>query len=288
MFIQNDAKIGIKHGQLSIKNNRDILIPLEDIATILIESPQCSLSSYALGQFAQKGITTILCDQKRLPCGVLTPMNVNSRQLKMINVQMGLTKPLKKRIWQRIVVQKILNQAKCLDIHTKDGADILRQLSKRVDSGDTSNVEAVAATKYFRFLFGNRFLRGQNDVINAAMNYGYSIIRSLIARQICSYGFTPCIGIHHHNELNNFNLADDLIEPFRALVDSFVFNNFSQEEVELTSDSKITLFNLVNYEMTISDKKYSVHTAITHYIRTFMSACKESNAAILELPALTQ
>lgn len=135
-------------------------------------------------------------------------------------------KPLQKRLWQQVVIQKIRNQALCLQLLELDGHEELLRMCKEVQSGDRTHVEAKAAAYYFRCMYGLGFSRGNDHIINSALNYGYAIIRGMIARSIICYGLEPSIGIFHHSELNNYNLADDMIEPFRPLVDLYVSSHF--------------------------------------------------------------
>lgn len=282
IFIHNPAKISIKNGQLRIRNENDSIIPIEDITSMIVETSQCTITSYALSRLAAFNIVTIFCNEKGIPNGVLLPFGSHSRQLKMVNAQCSMSLPLKKQLWKQIVIDKITNQANCLKLFKRNEYEKMMALIKQVNSGDSGNIESVAAVLYFKSLFGRDFKRSDDNIFNAAMNYGYSIIRSLIARQIAALGFLPCMGIHHHSELNNFNLADDLIEPFRPLVDAYVAMRFSFDEAELMPEEKVGLYNLVNYEMCVDGLSYSVVTAVNEYIASFSSAVSAQDCAKLK------
>ncbi len=219
--ISNPANLRYKNkAMLIIQNGETVSVPLEDIAVIVLESVQITVTSQLLSHCAAMGVALISVGTTHLPNGIFLPFLSHSRGLQIIKHQIALSKPRKKRLWQKIVKQKIENQAKILYLHEhKDAWKKLKTLVKSVRSGDSGNCEATAAQFYFRALFGIDFYRGQDRFLNAAMNYGYSIVRSALARSLVAYGFQPSLGLHHHNEQNAFNLADDLIEPFRPLVD---------------------------------------------------------------------
>lgn len=287
IFIGTERKIRVAQNQLFID---EASIPLEDINSVMIENRQCSVSSYALSEFSKFGIATYVCDEKHLPAGVLVPINRHSRYLEHINLQLDASKPLLKRIWQTIVVGKIANQALCLQYAGKDNSDRLQLMASRVQSGDKLNTEARAAALYFRSLFGEDFVRREDSLINAALNYGYSIIRGNIARSTTSYGFEPCLGINHSSNLNQFNLVDDFIECYRPLVDLFVFTNFTAGHTEdmkgeLSPDMKKQLFSLLNYDVSINGGLYTVASSINLLISSYLrSLTKKENA--LQVPRL--
>ena len=161
----------------------------------------------------------------------------------------------------------------------------LQQMAGKVLSNDSDNREAVAAALYFPALFGNGFFRGSDDPRNAALNYGYAVMRAGIARNLVVHGLEPCIGLHHRSELNNFNLADDLIEPFRPIVDLYVAQNFSKDDVVLTPRQKAGLFNLTNYLVKQAGRRYRVMLSID---RVCMALANSVTAGenLLELPEL--
>ena len=142
-----------------------------------------------------------VCDDQHLPSAVFTPINQHSRRLSVLESQLALSKPYQKQLWQQIICQKIANQAKCLELCGKD-AQPLYAMVREVRSGDTTNVEATAAVYYFTTLFGQDFVRRDGQLINGALNYGYSLLRGLVARALAIYGFEPSLGLHHHNALN--------------------------------------------------------------------------------------
>lgn len=285
--IDSNVKLYIKNQQLEIEMGDCVSIPLEDINCILIENQTVSLSSYLLQRLSQYGIALYVCDEKHLPNAVLLPMVRHSRHFKILKCQMNISKPLQKRLWQQVVIQKIKNQALCLKLLERDGTEELMKMAKEVQSGDRTHVEAKAAAFYFKSLFGFGFSRGDDHIINAALNYGYAIIRGLIARSIVCYGLEPSIGIFHSSELNSYNLADDMIEPFRPLVDVYVAEHFDISEVdsELTPEIKKGLFGIINYDMLVKGEKRIISNSIDMLAASYSSAL-QGNRTELDLPEL--
>ena len=272
--IDSHVKLSIKNQQLYIE--ADILrqIPLEDINCIIIENQTVTVSAYLLQKMADMGITVYVCDEKHLPNAVLLPMVRHSRHFKILKYQIEAGKPLQKRLWQQIVVRKIRNQALCLAYLDLDGSEELMKMCKEVQSGDRTHVEAKAAAFYFKSLYGLGFSRGNDHVINSALNYGYAIVRGLIARSIVCYGLEPSIGVFHHSELNNFNLADDMIEPFRPLVDLYVAQNYDIAEIDsdLTPERKRGIFGIINYDMDMKGEKRIISNCIDMLVASYSGA----------------
>lgn len=287
IIIENAAHVSLKNSQLVIRTDAEHSVPIEDISALLIENKYSTVTTAALSRLGQCGCAVFVCDDKHMPCAVLEPFAQHSRELRVIKNQLSATEPMKKRLWQSLVVAKIRNQAICLELNGKNEvADSLLGMSERVKSGDTENVEATAAQKYFPALFEYGFTRDFDNGINAALNYGYAILRGCIARSLAAYGFLPALGIHHRSELNAFNLADDLIEPFRPVVDLLVSSAFDSED-ELTPDRKRLLFNCLNLDIISGNQHHSVAYAIERLVRS-LSASLESGKADLCLPELIE
>lgn len=289
--IKIDSNVGlqIKDQQLVIHREDDIRIPLEDINCILIENQTVMLSSYFLQKMADYGIALYLCDERHLPNAVMLPLVRHSRHLKVLRSQIEAGKPLLKRLWQQVVVQKIRNQALCLQMLGKDGSGELFSMCREVQSGDRTHVEAKAAAFYFRCLYGIGFSRGEDHIINSGLNYGYAIIRGILARSIVCYGLEPSVGMFHHSELNPFNLADDLIEPFRPLVDLYVSRQFDGLEADspLTPERKRGLFGIINYDMSVKGEKRIVSNCVDLLAAGYSSAL-QGNRVELDLPELME
>lgn len=287
--IEGSRKLHIENQQLVIGGGRDVRIPLEDINSILIENHSVMMSAYMLQKFADLGIALYVCDEKHLPNGVLLPLVRHSRHYKLLKCQMEISKPLQKRLWQQIVVQKVRNQSLCLKLSGRTGDTELQKMCKEVQSGDRTHVEAKAAAFYFRNLFGPEFSRGEEHIINAALNYGYAIVRGMIARSLVCYGMEPSIGLFHRSELNSYNLADDFIEPFRPIVDLYVASKFDMSESShaLTPEIKRELYGIVNFEMQIKGEKRILSNCVDGMAASYSSVLQDK-CEMLSLPELIQ
>jgi CRISPR-associated protein Cas1 len=291
IVIENAAMLKCKNEQLLICID-DVVhsVPIEDISAIMLENKQSLITVAALTKLAQHGTTIYFCDDKHLPCAVLHPFIQHSRQTAVFNLQESLSLPTKKRLWQQIVQAKITNQARCLKL-CGIGDDIYNNLInmvQNVDGGDSMNVEATAANYYFKHLFDNSFVRDDEfDGRNSALNYGYAIMRGHLARLLVVYGFLPIKGIHHHNDQNSFNLADDFMEPFRPVVDLFVMQNIKPEEL-LVPEIKRQLFNLLNVDMESGKQIHSVAYAAERLVQSFVRCCQDYKDNKLLLPNLVK
>lgn len=289
VVIHNEAKLSLKNRQLSIETEaHHATLPIEDIDVVLIENRKSLISCTLLSELAKNKVAVFICDEKHAPCAVLQPFAQHSRYLEVSKNQLALSLPAKKQLWKSIVVAKIKNQARALSLVQKeDCAKMLFDVAKRVTSGDGGNAESHAAALYFPRLFGTGFTRGNEDNHrNAWLNYGYAILRGCIARHIVAYGFLPMFGLQHHSELNQYNLADDFIEPYRPIVDLYVAK-YTSSDSELTSAAKGLLVNIINHDIIVNEQKHSVSRAIELTIQSF-SALVSGRSKTLLLPELTE
>jgi CRISPR-associated protein Cas1 len=280
--------LSVKNRQLQITQEEEWSIPLEDISSIVLETPQINLSAKTISLMAENQIIMYSCDEKHLPNGIFVPFACHSRELRAVKQQLNSTESFNKRCWQQIIIRKILNQMKVLKFCGKDVmGEYLENVSQKVNSGDTQNKEAIAAKAYFASLFGKKFSRENENIYNTALNYGYAIIRGAIARTIVSYGYIPSIGIHHKSELNNYNLVDDFIEPFRPIVDLWVKQNV-KDETEFNKYVRAQLVNLLNMDVKIQGKLQSVNNAINIMIASYTTALNQNDYKKLELPEILE
>ncbi|MCL2566115.1 MAG: type II CRISPR-associated endonuclease Cas1 [Defluviitaleaceae bacterium] len=289
IIIQNEAALSLKNKQIRIKTDtKEATIPIEDVDTILIESRQTTISTSLLSALAGDGVALFVCDEFHLPCAVLTPFAQHSRHSEVAGKQLALGISTKKQLWKQIVSAKINNQSKCLLLCGEQAVSHeLATMAKNVRSGDAGHSEGYAAAKYFPALFGKGFIRGKtDDCRNAWLNYGYAIVRGCVARSLAVYGFLPMIGLQHHSALNQFNLADDFIEPYRQIVDVFTAKYATCDDA-LTSDIKNQLVNLINYDIALQDKRYTLSRAIELTIQSFSAICS-GRAKTLLLPELVE
>lgn len=288
IYVQTDAHIKVKNEQLLIQNEKsEHTVPLEDINSICIESLRTSITTYTLYKIIEHDIILYVCDSKHLPSGILIGTNNYSRQLKNLQMQFNISKPLLKRIWQEIVTVKVINQAKCMEELKNEKFTKLLEMTKGITSGDSKNVEAKAAAYYFKSIFGNDFNRNKECIENAALNYGYSIVRGMIARTLIMYGFEPSLGIFHHNQLNNFNLADDFIECFRPVVDLYVINTIDFRMKRLTPEEKQKIYNVMNCLVLIDGKKFNIQGAIEYMIKSYSTSMNKKEN-LIKLPYLIE
>ena len=289
VIIENPAYISGKSGQLIIRTDREHSVPIEDISALVIANNASTVTAAALSALGEGGCAVYFCDSKHLPCAVLTPYHQHSRQLAVMKKQLSMSEPMKKRLWQKIVEVKIKNQAACLDLCSAEGGEALRKMCGHIKSGDTGNVEGAAARKYFPLLFGENFRRNDEECgYNAALNYGYAILRGAVARNISASGLLPALGIHHKSELDQFCLADDLIEPFRPITDLMV-KQFDLSD-ELTPSIKRSLVNLLNMDIAMKGEKQAVSRAIEMTVQSFAAVISKEKEELLlpELIALNQ
>jgi len=239
------AQLHVRYEQLIMKrdNAEDRSIPLEDIAVIVVSQPRVSFTLSVLSGLAKAGGMFIACDEKHLPTGMMLPLQIHHLQAERFGSQVESKMPVRKRLWQQLVRSKIKAQARLLE--KQNGSDSgLGALVSQVKSGDTQNVEARAARRYWPALLGDEFRRNRDgEPPNNLLNYGYAILRAIVARAICASGLHPSIGLHHHNRYDAFVLADDLMEPLRPIVDDAAAKYFNQcgSEVQLDRQCKSAL-----------------------------------------------
>jgi len=271
--VSNKARIFVKNNQLYLENeNNKVDYPLEDVNAVMVENLETTISTYTLSKFSEYGILAFICGSTHIPCGVLLPFCGHYQTLSQHELQMNISKPLQKQLWQAIIKNKIGNQNDVLNIC--GGEDDLKILQEKVQSGDSGNFEAKASLIYFKKLFGNKFIRRNENPINSFLNYGYTIIRGAVAREVVVCGLMPFLGINHHNQFNQFNLADDLMEVFRPIVDLYV-KIYLIDEKDLNTDTKYKLFNLLRYDVVIDEQKQTLSHAIEMYVQSFVKSLRE-------------
>ncbi|MCB9976895.1 MAG: type II CRISPR-associated endonuclease Cas1 [Rhodospirillales bacterium] len=294
-MIQNPANLSLSRGQVRLRNDDgEFTLPIEDITALILESPQITLSSIILSACQEQGVAVITCDSSHMPNGVLLPFQPHSRQSRVAHIQISATESLKKRLWQRVVQAKVRNQALCLEqAQGKEAASRLHALSGRIKPGDPQNIEAQAAREYWPRLLGKDFRRGANDSFNAALNYGYAVIRAYIARSQVAYGLIPAFGIHHSNELNAFNLTDDVMEVLRPFVDWKVWSLkekgvFTGTEETLSKEIRAGLAQLGHENSQIDGQVHTIANVCDKMAASLVSAYEGKNPALLCLPEISE
>jgi len=258
-------------------------VPLADIAVLILSGPGATLSTNAVNALLDENCSVIFCGANYHPKGMVLPVDPHHQHTRRLQQQISATLPLKKRLWQALVRAKIENQAGALE-STQMKDEVLYSFARRVQSGDPDNLEAQSARRYWPQMFGNDFRRDAEGIApNGLLNYGYAILRAGTARAISISGFHPALGLHHHNQSNAFCLADDLMEPFRPIVDRAVRFWVDQGESEVNPAIKRKLAGLLDFELTYSD---GVRTLANGLIKLAQSLARsfESKSAELDLP----
>lgn len=259
-------------------------IPLDDVAAVIVHAHGTTYSNNLIVALAERGALLVVCANNHAPVAVLTPLAGHHAQTASMIAQAEAAKPLKKRLWRDIVVAKIRMQAAVLDAFgaSTEGFQIM---TRQVRSGDPDNIEAQAAKRYWPLLFGKEFRRDREaSGENALLNYGYAVIRAVCARAIVAAGLNPSLGIHHHNRQNAFALADDLIEPFRPIVDACVAQMTREGFSNVDKEVKTRLTSLTVFDMPGPKGASPLHVCANRLAQSLVK-CFEGGPAKLVLPA---
>lgn len=287
VVINRPARLKRENFALVVEQEQSARVPFEDIAVIVLNHREITLTHPVLSACADYGIGLYSTGDNHQPNGVFVPFLQHSRATRMQRLQLDLDKPTSKRAWARIVQTKIQNQARCMELLAVTGADRLASYSRRVRSGDGGNLEAQASAYYFPQVFGRSFHRSQNNWTNAALDYGYAVMRGACARALVAHGMLPSIGLFHSSEQNAFNLADDLIEPYRPVVDLHVARSRpAGEEAELQPGEKVALVGLLNVDVAMPRGQMSVLASIEQAAESLARLYDGSGEQVLELPGL--
>nr|WP_068130284.1 type II CRISPR-associated endonuclease Cas1 [Nosocomiicoccus ampullae] len=287
VFIKDGEKLSLRLDNLSVrKNNEDYLIPLVDIETVILEGNQTVITSKILSAFSKYHIALVICDDKYLPTGMYLGKGQYYRSAKRAMWQAKWKEIDKQLVWKEIVYQKILNQIQVLqnvDIElNSERSQILIDYLENIMIGDSTNREGHAAKVYFNSLFGNGFSRRDTSFVNFCLDYGYAIIRAQMARSVSALGLIPELGVFHKNEYNAYNLADDLMEPFRPIVDYLIITNILKKpEEHLTYDIRLEIIDFLNHEIKINNKKFFIMQAIHDYVQSFIKAMENEDYSLL-------
>lgn len=243
-----------------IKRESVVTRPIEDIGVVILENSRITITSRLLSALLQNNCAVITCDDKNMPIGMQLLLDSNKTQSEIFRNQIGASLPLKKQLWQQTIQCKIHNQFMCLKICREVSAKTLQRLENSVRSGDPNNIEGQAAAFYWKNMFGDMpgFIRDREGPYpNNLLNYGYTILRAVVARSLVSSGLLPTLGIHHHNRYNAYCLADDIMEPYRPYVDWLVYQIVIENEkvVALTKEIKAKLLSIPTIDVTIKGRQ---------------------------------
>ena len=247
------------------ESDREALIrtfPVEDLGVVILDNKQITMTHGLMDALMQNNTALITCDNRSMPSGLFLPLEGNTLQSERFANQLQVSRPLKKQLWQQTIRQKILNQAAVLNTTTNVETRCMMTWAKDVKSGDSDNMEARAAAYYWKHLFAphgiHNFVRGRDESPpNNLLNYGYAILRAVIARTLVGSGLLPTLGIHHHNRYNAYCLADDIMEPYRPFVDKLVVDiiKSNTDYSELSKQLKAQLLTIPTLDAVIANKK---------------------------------
>lgn len=273
-------------GFLIVSQDREEVgrVPLDDVGAVIVHAHGVTWSTNLLVALAERGALMVLCAANHSPVAVCLPLEGHHAQNAHFRAQWDAARPLSKQLWRRIVVAKIRWQAAILEAHGRD-ATAFDLLTRKVGSGDPENVEAQAARRYWPLLMGEDFRRDRAaEGTNGLLNYGYTILRSLVARAVVAAGLHPSIGVHHANRGNAFALADDLIEPFRPLVDSLTLRLIAAGTARVTSEAKRAFAGLIAFDLPGPTGTTTVTGAANRRAQTLADCFESGRAADLVLP----
>lgn len=282
IVVSSRAKLDYKMDYLVVRNETETKrIHLSEISVLMIESTAVSLTAYLLCELTKRKINIVFCDEKRLPLSSVVPFYGSHDTSLKFRTQICWDKEIKRFVWAETVRAKIRGQYFVLEKLCKDERKLLGNYLTQIEPGDDTNREGHAAKVYFNALFGNDFSRSLDNNINAALNYGYSIFLSVVAREITACGYCTQLGIFHDNMFNQYNLASDLMEPFRIFTDMTVINT---DLSVFEHDQKMEFVKLLNKEVKIDGRNNLMTKAVSIYVKSVFEAIEEKNISLIKFP----
>ena len=279
VVISNSAKLDYQLGFLLVRRDDTVKIHIDEIEMLIIESTAVSLTAALLSELVKKKVKVIFCDEKRNPSSELVPYYGAHDTSAKIRKQILWSEDVKKAVWTEIVHEKIRKQAEHLSNQGKPEAEMLMQYAMELEFGDVTNREGHAAKVYFNALFGKSFTRTEENSINAALNYGYALVLSCFTRAVVANGYITQLGLFHDNMFNQFNLASDLMEPFRVLVDRLVCE-MNPEKFE--HEEKLKVLQLLQSEIQIGGRNEYLGNAIKIYTRSVFDALNDNDMSLIK------
>lgn len=278
VVITKRAKLDLQLGKMVVRSDETVKIVLSEISTIIIESTAVSLTTSLIAELAKRKIKVIFCDEKRNPSCELVNYYGSHDTSNKVRRQIVWKQSTKEAVWTEIVTEKIRKQKELLEALGKEEAVLLSSYLREIVWNDETNREGHAAKVYFNALFGMDFTRTEDNFVNAALNYGYSIILSAFTREVVANGYITQLGLFHDNMFNQFNLASDLMEPFRILVDREVIG---MKLLQFEHEEKMQLVNILNQEIQIDGKTQYVNNAIKIYCKSVFDALEEDDSSLI-------
>lgn len=279
IVITKRAKLDLQLGFMVVRGEHTTKVALNEIAVVLIESTAVSLTTSLLAELTKRKVKVIFCDEKRNPSSELVSYYGSHDTSNKIRKQIAWRQNTKEAVWTEIVSEKIRKQKELLELLGKEEAELLSSYLQQIAWNDETNREGHAAKVYFNALFGLDFTRTEDDLINAALNYGYSIILSSFTREIVANGYITQLGLFHDNMFNQFNLGSDLMEPFRPLVDYIVRSLMPQK---FEREEKLEILRILQQEVTIAGRREVVNNAIKIYCKSVFDALNEDDTSLIK------
>jgi CRISPR-associated protein Cas1 len=282
VVVSSRAKLELKLNYLIIRTDSTLKVHMGEIGVLVIESTAVSITAALLSELSKRKILVILCDEKRNPCSILLNLYGSYDCSGKLRSQLKWGEQVKADVWTRIVREKIFRQSLVLlNCGLVDEHEKLQQYLGELQHNDCTNREGHAAKVYFNSLFGSSFSRGNDSVINGALDYGYAIIMSLVSREVVSSGFNTQIGIFHDSQTNHFNLSCDLMEPLRPILDEHILNQSFMQLEELNHDSKMKILDLLEKRMYIDGKKQIFLNAVKIYVQSVLNAIEQQDTSFI-------
>ncbi len=290
LYIEDSHKVSLYLNNLKLESaDEQYIIPIADIDTIVFNNYKMYITVQLLCKLSQNNVCVIICEKNGLPEIVLNPITGNCSAFRQQELQLNLSEERKALLWQRIIEAKIENQIEVLSgcVPKSAGLRHLTGFAEEVAPADSTNREGLAAKVYFRNLFGEDFLREHEsaDPVNIALNYGYGVIRAMLARSIVAKGLLPTIGIKHRNLYNHFNLTDDFIEPYRPIVDQWVWHNIHQTQDIFARDRRISLLETLSGKIHLDGKKYGIAQSMNYYVDSIIHYMETGDITLVKMPS---
>ena len=279
VVVSSRSKLELKNGFLVIRNDKIKRVHLDEISVLVIENTGSAITAALLEALWENKTTVIFCDHKRNPGAQLLPLYNSFDCSARVNSQIQWNQDFKDLVWTEIIKEKIRKQAAVLEKLDLKNISLLANYINEIEVGDATNREGLAAKVYFNSLFGSSFSRSDECFTNYALNYGYSLLLSIVNREVVANGYLTQLGLFHKNIFNQFNLSSDLMEPFRPLFDIMVYSMPKGEELE--HEDKLYLLNTLNERVFIGKAKQTITNAIGIYVKSVLDALDNNDLSLI-------
>lgn len=290
LHLSRPARLSLGDRQMVVaQEDGEVRLPIEDMAYVVLDTPHATLTAALLSACMEEGVAVMVTDAAHRPSGLMLPFHRHHRQAGVAQVQAGISAPLRKRLWQAVVRAKIGNQGAVLDALARPGGEALRAMARQVASGDARNIEARAARDYWGALWRDFRREDGSDRRNALLNYGYAVIRAGVARALVAAGFLPAFGIGHASAANAFNLADDMVEPFRPFVDRLAWQvavDGAPGRAPITLEDRRAMASVLMTEARMGVQNVTLLVATEAMAESLLRAMEQRKPTVLTLPAL--